>query len=109
MGSSHMAVCTADPLAQRYFDQGLRFMVAYTFKLALVNFMQAQSLDPQCAMCAWGEAMARGQNLNEFMDASADNVGRAMAALERAVAANGRYRAARGSAGWERKETERPL
>lgn len=64
LGDAHWAVATGNPLAQRFFDQGLRWMVGYNFKLALASFLQCETLDPGCAMCAWGEAMSRGQNLN---------------------------------------------
>jgi hypothetical protein len=87
-------VTTGNLLAQRFFDQGLRWMVGYNFKLALANFLQCQTLDLGCAMCAWGEAMCRGQNLNEFMDLSQDNVGKANEAIARAATLNARAREA---------------
>ncbi len=93
LGSSHWQVATRDLLAQRYFDQGLRWVVGYNFKLALASFLQSETLDPACAMCAWGEAVCRGQNLNEFMDLSTDNVRRASDAVERAAALNAKARA----------------
>ena len=34
-------------------------------------FRRAQAADPDCAMCGWGEAMARGPNINAPMDADA--------------------------------------
>ena len=91
LGKAHWAVCTRNPLAQRYFDQGLRWIVAYNFKLALISFMQSETLDPHCAMCAWGEAASRGQNLNEFMDLGKDNIGRAYRAMQRAIELNQRF------------------
>lgn len=79
-----MRVECESPLAHRYFDQGLRWIVAYNFKMALANFVQAQIIDGQCALCAWGEVLCRGQNLNEFPVESEDNLRKAHEALERA-------------------------
>jgi len=84
LGSSSWAGASSDLLAQRFFDQGLRWMVAYNFKKGLESFLQSETLDSLCAMCAWGEAMCRGQNLNEFLDLSHENVQRAFDAIERA-------------------------
>jgi hypothetical protein len=94
IGTSHWPVLTKSTLGQRYFDQGLRFVVAYNFRLAVENFLQAQLVDPACAMCAWGEALARGQNLNDFMDLSEDNVRRAWDAVARARKLNTEWTAA---------------
>ena len=38
-------------------------------------FRTAQSLDPNCAMCFWGEALVLGPNINSPMDAAADAAG----------------------------------
>ena len=87
IGSSHMPVfCSAH--AQRYFDQGLRFVVAYQFRLSLENFLQCQLLSPDCSMCYWGEALSRGQNLNDIFDDSTDNIRRAWEAVEMAKKIN---------------------
>jgi hypothetical protein len=55
---------TGEVRAQRYFDQGLRLLVAFDMVRAHQSFAQAARLDPRCAMCAWGEALAFGQTLN---------------------------------------------
>ena len=68
LGKVHFAITTANPLAQRYFDQGLSFAYGFNHAGAIAAFREAQRLDPQCAMCFWGEAFARGPNINAPMD-----------------------------------------
>jgi tetratricopeptide (TPR) repeat protein len=85
LGDHHHAITTRDPRAQRYFDQGLRFVYAFDHPDAIRSFRLAQRIDPTCAMCFWGEALALGPNINVPMD-SASGVA-AIAALARARAA----------------------
>jgi len=82
LGRLHFAVSTTDPLAQRYFDQGLKLAYAFNHAEAARAFRQAQSLDPACAMCHWGEALVLGPNINAPMEPSANAT--ALAALARA-------------------------
>jgi tetratricopeptide (TPR) repeat protein len=84
LGDHHREVTTSVPLAQRYFDQGLRLYYAFNHAEAIRAFGEAQRLDPQCAMCFWGEAMAWGPNINLPMDAPSGVA--AYEALQRAVA-----------------------
>eukprot|EP00439_Symbiodinium_sp_Y106_P063853 s629_g9.t3 len=56
----------ASSLAQRYFDQGFRFIAAFDFRRAVISFRAAQIVDPGCIMCIWGESFALGPNLNSF-------------------------------------------
>ena len=64
MGSHHHPITTSDPDAQRYFDQGLIIDFAFNHAESVRSFRAAQTLDPQCAMCYWGEALAFGPNIN---------------------------------------------
>ena len=64
MGSHHHEITTADPGAQRYFDQGLIIDFAFNHAESVRSFRAAQTLDPNCAMCYWGEALALGPNIN---------------------------------------------
>jgi tetratricopeptide (TPR) repeat protein len=64
-------VTTASPLAQRYFDQGLRLAYGFNHAEARRAFRKAQQIDPTCAMCYWGEALVLGPNINAPMEASA--------------------------------------
>ena len=64
MGSYHMPITTADPDAQRYFDQGMVLAFGFNHAESIRSFRAAQTLDPNCAMCFWGEALATGPNIN---------------------------------------------
>ena len=84
LGDLTMPVTTRSTEAQAYFDQGLRLTWAFNHAEAWRSFRTAQGLDPECAMCFWGEAFALGPNINDGMrDAAAlqayDAIGRAMA------------------------------
>ena len=68
LGTHHYAVTTQSALAQRYFDQGLTLVYAFNHAEAVRSFREAQRLDPACAMCFWGEALALGPNINKPMD-----------------------------------------
>jgi tetratricopeptide (TPR) repeat protein len=67
MGNVEMAVTTDDPAAQAYFNQGLLFLYGFNHPQAVLAFRAAQSIDPDCAMCYWGEALAWGPNINAPM------------------------------------------
>lgn len=64
MGNHQHAITTADPDAQRYFNQGLVIDFAFNHAESVRSFKAAQTLDPTCAMCYWGEALALGPNIN---------------------------------------------
>ncbi len=83
LSDHHMEITTASPVAQRYFDQGLRLVYAFNHDEAIRAFEAAQKLDPACAMCYWGVALALGPNINALMEPSA--VPRAVEALAKAV------------------------
>jgi tetratricopeptide (TPR) repeat protein len=88
LGDYHYEVTTSVPRAQLYFDQGLRLYYAFNHAEAIRSFGEAQRLDPDCAMCWWGEALAWGPNINLPMD-SASAVA-AHAAVQHAVAVRGK-------------------
>jgi tetratricopeptide (TPR) repeat protein len=83
LGTASLQITTSSPLAQQYFDQGYRLAWAFNHHEALRAFRKAQRLDPQCAMCYWGEAWALGPNINVPMDDKAN--GPALAALNKAT------------------------
>jgi tetratricopeptide (TPR) repeat protein len=64
MGRHHHPITTRDPDAQRYFDQGLIIDFGFNHAESARSFRAAQTLDPDCAMCYWGEALALGPNIN---------------------------------------------
>lgn len=72
LGKVHFPITTAVPAAQRYFDQGLSFAYGFNHAAAIASFREAQRLDPACAMCLWGEALAHGPNINAPMDPEAN-------------------------------------
>ncbi len=53
-----------DGEAGRYFAQGVRLDDAFNEPEAIRAFQWARERDPDCAMCAWGEAQARGPTIN---------------------------------------------
>ncbi len=64
LGPLSRTVTTDSPEAQKFFDQGVQMMYAFTPLRAARSFRQAQREDPDCAMCFWGEAWAWGPYLN---------------------------------------------
>jgi tetratricopeptide (TPR) repeat protein len=70
LGTHGYTIQTAKPEAQRYFDQGLRLYYAFNHAEAIRAFEQAALLDPACAMCYWGSALAHGPNINAPMDSA---------------------------------------
>ena len=81
MGDYHMPITTADSDAQRYFDQGMVLAFGFNHAESIRSFRAAQTLDPTCAMCFWGEALATGPNINVTSNGKA-----IMASTERASA-----------------------
>jgi tetratricopeptide (TPR) repeat protein len=71
LGSFHRAVTTSSPEAQRYFDQGMRFIWAFNHDEATRSFAKAAEIDPGCASCWWGVALTLGPNYNMPMMADA--------------------------------------
>ncbi|HEX8782765.1 MAG TPA: hypothetical protein VF764_05305, partial [Steroidobacteraceae bacterium] len=64
LGDFHRSVTTSSPLAQKYFDQGMRFLWAFNHDEATRSFAKAAELDPACAACYWGVALTVGPNYN---------------------------------------------
>lgn len=82
LGGVTYRITTANELAQSYFNQGLRLAYAFNHSEAQRAFRKAQKLDPECAMCFWGEALVLGPNINLPMQE--DAVAPAFAAAEKA-------------------------
>jgi tetratricopeptide (TPR) repeat protein len=68
LGTLHHPITTTSPLAQQYFDQGLRLVFAFNHEEAIASFEEAARLDPKAAMAYWGIALALGPNINAPMD-----------------------------------------
>jgi tetratricopeptide (TPR) repeat protein len=82
LGSHSHPITTSSEAAQRYFDEGLTLTFGFNHAEAVRSFQDAAELDPGCAMCHWGVALALGPNINAPMDAAA--VPEAFAALQQA-------------------------
>jgi tetratricopeptide (TPR) repeat protein len=68
IGNLHHPVTTSNPEAQKFFDQGLRFIYAFNHDEAARSFERAAQLDPKMAMAYWGIAEAVGPNYNDPAD-----------------------------------------
>ncbi|MFN3747814.1 MAG: tetratricopeptide repeat protein [Sphingorhabdus sp.] len=90
----NIPIGTANEIARKYFNQGLALTYGFNHAGAIRSFRAAQSLDPNCAMCFWGEAYAYGPNINAPMD-PVQNAS-TMAALDKAMALR------TNAADWER-------
>ncbi|MGS1017028.1 hypothetical protein [Allosphingosinicella humi] len=88
LATSPFKVTTGNPEAQRYFSQGLLLTYGFNHAGAVRSFREAQRLDPDCAMCWWGEAVALGPNINAPMD-ERDRAA-ALAAMDKAIALRAR-------------------
>ena len=88
MGDYHRDITTDSEGAQRYFDQGMVLAFGFNHAESIRSFRAAQKLDPDCAMCFWGEALATGPNINVTSKGRAimsdDERHRAFAAINRA-------------------------
>jgi len=88
LGSITYKITTGNERAQAYFDQGLRLAYAFNHAEAQRAFRMAQKLDPDCAMCFWGESLVLGPNINLPMQE--DAVAPAYAAAQKATALAGK-------------------
>ena len=84
LGDLHHPIATASPDAQRFFDQGLRFLYAFNHDEAVRSFSRAAELDPTAPMPVWGVALALGPNINLDVDPAREHA--AYAAVQRAHA-----------------------
>jgi len=84
LGVLEHKVTTSNPLAQKYFNQGLRLTYAFNHDEAGRAFQEAAVLDSNCAMAWWGQALVLGPNIN--MPMSEDAEVKAYALAKRALA-----------------------
>ena len=89
LGDVTFPISTKNAQAQRYFDQGLALAYGFNHWEAQRAFRAAQALDPDCAMCFWGEALVLGPNINAPMDAAANAPAFAAIAEAQRLAAGG--------------------
>jgi len=79
----HQMPITVSAEARPYFDQGLMFVYGFDHFEATRAFQEAIRLDPECAMCHWGLALALGPHINAPMTPEA--VEPAYQAIKRAL------------------------
>ena len=88
LGSFTFPISTNNKNSQRYFNQGMVLAFAFNHAESVRSFKAAQRLDPSCAMCFWGESLARGPNINVTSDGavvmSPDDRKKAFLALKQA-------------------------
>jgi tetratricopeptide (TPR) repeat protein len=68
--------------ARAWFAQGVRLIWAFDEAEAVRSFREAQRLDPDCALCFFGEAWARGPTIN--LQPRTEELAAARAAAQRA-------------------------
>ena len=88
-GNNHWTIATKSPEAQRWFDHGLTLARAFAHDEAKVAFKEAVRLDPDCAMCAWGQAWADGPTINYPINAKEKAEALKVAIRAQTLAANG--------------------
>ena len=84
MGNHHHPIATANPEAQRFFDQGCDLVFGFNHEEAVRSFTRAAELDPKASMPHWGIAWALGPNYN--LDVDDDRAKQANAAIAHAIA-----------------------
>ncbi len=65
LGNLSFSISVKDPVAQQFFDQGLRLIFAFNHAEAHRSFMEVARLEPGSAMAYWGQAFALGPNIND--------------------------------------------
>jgi tetratricopeptide (TPR) repeat protein len=68
-GNGGFAITTHVPEAQAFFSNGMELGFAFAHPAAVAAMKEAVRLDPDCAMCKWGEALVDGPTLNYGKDA----------------------------------------
>ena len=84
LGAHHHPISTKSAQTQAFFDQGVNLLFGFNHAEAIRSFREAARLDPDCAMCWWGVAVALGPNINLPMPP--DAVAPAWEALQKAKA-----------------------
>ncbi len=84
LGAHRHPISTKNATTAMFFDQGVNLLFGFNHAEAIRSFREAARLDPDCAICWWGVAVALGPNINLPMPA--DAVAPAWQALGRARA-----------------------
>ncbi|HEX9459098.1 MAG TPA: hypothetical protein VGA84_08145 [Thermoanaerobaculia bacterium] len=75
LGNVHWPVSTKNAEAQRFFDQGMKYVYGFNHESAVNSFQRATQLDPELAMGYWGAALALGPNINLDVDPDREKQG----------------------------------
>ena len=67
VGEHTYPITTSAPRAQLFFNQGLNLTYGFNHREAGRSYKEAARLDPDCAMCYWGQALVLGPNINAPM------------------------------------------
>ena len=85
-GTYSRPITTDSPLAQQFFDQGLRLTWGYHFPESIASHQEALRHDPDHPMIHWGLALALGPNPNSRAGGLPDDPrGEGRRAIERAM------------------------
>lgn len=68
-GVGGFTLTTSVPEAQAFFSNGMELGAAFAHSAAGAAMEHAVMLDPQCAMCKWGQALVEGPTINYGKDA----------------------------------------
>jgi tetratricopeptide (TPR) repeat protein len=82
LDARNFPISSENPAAGAYFRQGFALLYAFNHWEAIRAFNVAQELDPNCAICYWGEATALAPNINAPM--SEENAAKALKAISKA-------------------------
>jgi hypothetical protein len=88
LGVHKFPVTTKSKKAQLFVNQGVNLAYGFNHAEAGRAFREAARLDPNCAMCYWGQALVLGPNINVPM--SPDDEPKAYELAQKAVAMKGR-------------------
>ncbi|HXH40615.1 MAG TPA: hypothetical protein VNN08_18430 [Thermoanaerobaculia bacterium] len=84
LGNVHWPVSTKNAQAQRFFDQGMKYVYGFNHESAVRSFQHATQLDPDLGMGYWGAALALGPNIN--LDVDPDREKQAYESVHAAIA-----------------------
>src|SRR5829696_7468620 len=84
LGAHTFTVTTKSRKAQLFVNQGVNLAYGFNHAEAGRAFREAARLDPNCAMCYWGQAYVLGPNINVPM--SPDDEAKAYDLAQKAVA-----------------------
>ncbi len=64
LGAHRHPISTKNATTAMFFDQGVNLLFGFNHAEAIRSFREAARLNPDCAICWWGVAVALGPNIN---------------------------------------------